>query len=279
MRNRRWGDNDRHFWPFTLSTGDYKHWGFMIDSGAHEDGRGDCHIRMYFGTVTLICELPRLIGDYSVRHVAETWDAATVERLGRNWYEERFPREFGLFVAEGTLHAHWGAQTHDSSTTKSKCYFLPWRNWRHIRRSFYDLAGHHFWTEPAGYRTAWEAVQAVEAAVPKARFEFDDYDGERIVATSHIEEYEWRMGTGWCRWLSWFRKPRIERSLKLEFSKEVGPEKGSWKGGTVGHSTEMFPDETPEAAFRRYCEKEHRSKYRKFQIKYVGPAHSAREQS
>jgi hypothetical protein len=275
MRNRRWsGDNDRHFWPFTLSTGDFKRWGFMIDSGAHEDGRGDCHIRLYLRGVTLICELPRLVPDYCVRHVAESWDAATIERLGRNWYEERHPREYGLFVSDGTLHAHYGSQTHDSTTTKGKCYFLPWRNWQHIRHSLYDLQGNHFWTEWEGDRHNWAAITAVKDACPKVGFEFEDFDGQRITATTHIEEREWHFGTGICRWLSWFTKPKIRRDLALEFSSEVGPEKGSWKGGTTGHSTDMLPGELHESAFKRYCEKEHRSKYRKFQIRYIGPVNA-----
>lgn len=270
MRNRRWSDHDHHLWPFTLSTGDSSRFGFIIDSGAHEGACGDCHIRLHLSNITLICELPRILTDYCVRHVPDTWDAGTIERLGRNWYEERFPREYGLFVSEGVLHAHWGATTHDSSTTRSRCYLLPWRNWRHIRHSFYDLTGQHFWTGGEDSKSAWGALVAIKAAVPKARFEFDDYDRERIIATTHIEEHEWRFGTGWCQWLSWFCRPKIYRTLELEFNKEVGPEKGTWKGGTVATSAEMQDGDTPESAFRRYCEKDHRSKYRNFTVRYVG---------
>lgn len=270
MKNRRWSDNDRHFWPFTLSTGDYKRLGFVIDSGAHEDCRGDCHVRLHLFRITLICELPPLISDYCVRHVAASWDAATIARLGRDWYEERHSREYGFYFSDGDLHTYFGPQTHDSTTTKGKVFFLPWRHWRHVRHSLYDLSGKHFWTEYDGDRTAWEAWNAVRDACPKVRFNFEDYDGQRIVATTHIEEREWHFGTKFCRWLSWFRRPKISRDLMLEFSAEVGPEKGSWKGGTVGHSIEMLSGELHEAAFKRYCEKEHRSKYRKFRVRYLG---------
>lgn len=37
---------------------------------------------------------------------------------------------------------------------------------------------------------------------------------------------------GWFKWLSWFGRPKIRRSLDIQFSSETGPEKGSWKGGT-----------------------------------------------
>lgn len=57
--------------------------------------------------------------------------------------------------------------------------------------------------------------------------------------------------------------------LDLRFSEEVGPQKGSWKGGTIGTGCDMLPGETPEQAFRRYCEKLHSSKGNKYMIKFV----------
>jgi hypothetical protein len=272
MKNRRWSDDNTHFWPFTLSRDCYGKWGVMLDSGANDGGHGDCHIRLYLWKFTIICELPRIVRDYRIRHSAKDWDAATIARIGRDWWEEIHPREYGFSVSEGTLHVHYGAQTHDSSTDQNKCFFLPWRNWRFTRLSFYDLEGRHFWTERPNEPAAWEASSAVKAVCPKAKFEFEDFDGQKIVATTHIEEREWRFGTGLFRWLSVFRKPKISRTLDLEFSSEVGPEKGSWKGGTVGTSIEMLAGETVENAFRRYCEKEHRAKYRKFHVRYLGTA-------
>ena len=69
----------------------------------------------------------------------------------------------------------------------------------------------------------------------------------------HSEERQWKFGTGWFKWLSLFRKDRVRRSLDIDFSREVGREKGSWKGGTIGHGIEMLPGESNEQAFRRYC--------------------------
>lgn len=46
---------------------------------------------------------------------------------------------------------------------------------------------------------------------------------------------------------------KISRCLSLQFSKETGKEKGSWKGGTVGHAIEMLPNEMHKSAFQRYC--------------------------
>jgi len=286
MRNlRRYSGNDKHWGPFTLSKHSDSCWrpvGIMLDSGGdNEDGGSKgCNLKLHALGHTLILELPRIIPDFRIKHIPE-WDAATIARLGRNYYYEVFPREFGFTISDGNVHVHYGPQTWDSKTTKSKVYWIPWMNWRFIRKTAYDTCGAHFWTEWSQrrgdpFRNSWLATKAVEDACPTEIFEFDDYDGKRIRATTKIEEREWRLGIGWFRWLSLFRAPKIKRCLDLSFSEEVGPEKGSWKGGTVGHSIEMLPNEMHEEAFRRYCEQDHRSKYRNYRIAYVGKV--AREQ-
>lgn len=273
MKNRRYSGTDYHFWPFTLSSHgsqSYRPVGVCLDSGASEGEFGNCHIKFSAFGWTFICELPQIVPDYCERHSAKTWDAATIARLGRDWYEERFPREYGFTFSEGNLHTYFGPQTHCSSTTKSKCFFLPWRNSRFIRESLYDLQGQHFHTEYAHTRNAWPASTAVKDACPKVRFDIEDHDGQKITAATHIEEREWRFGTGLFSWLSLFRRPQICRTLAIEFGSEVGPEKGSWKGGTIGTSIDMLPGELHEDAFIRFCEQEHRSKYRRYRVRYLG---------
>lgn len=280
-------DNDRKFGPITFGRAGWNPLRLVYSSGGDgDDERTRNHITAYaFGWVASV-NLPNLLQPYREKHMAPSWDAATVARMGRDWYFETHSREYGFSLSDGHFMLYLGAQTHDSTTTQSWSCFLPWTQWRHVRTSIYDLAGAHFWTEPksptpysiqspeaiAAWREGMEHKRERKAACPKALFEFDDYDGRRIVATTMITEREWRFGTKWCRWMGWFRRPKIVRSLNLDFSEEVGPEKGSWKGGTTGHGIEMLPGELHEAAFKRYCEQEHHSKYRHFAIKYIGPA-------
>lgn len=280
MKKRRYSGDDHHLWPFTLSKSSYRSIGIVIDSGAREGECGDCHVRFSAFGWTLICELPQIISDYRVRHVAKYWDADTIAKLGRDWYEERFDCVYGFSFNECSLYIYHGPQTHDSITTKSKCYFLPWLHTRHIRHSFFDTQGKHFWTDRGKDRNSWEARHAVKDAVPKVKFDIEDEDGAKVTATTHIEEREWRHGTGWFSWLSLFRKPQVIRSLDIEFSAETGPEKGSWKGGTIGTSIEMLPGELHESAFKRYCEQEHRSKYRLYKVRFLGrtPPETQRKQ-
>ncbi|WP_137921678.1 hypothetical protein [Hydrogenophaga sp. 2FB] len=268
-------DNDRHFGPIDIGErGDsWRPLGITIKSGDEENSGCALYLRALGWTVRV--RLPAVVKPWRTKIQATYWDAATIERMGRDWYWDIHPREYGFQLSDGFLQVFLGAQTHDSTTTQSWSKFLPWTQLRHIRTSYYDGDGRHFWTEwsrPRGFtfRDQWASTQAAKKACPTAVFEFDDYDGKRIRATCRVEEREYRHGEGWFKWLSLFRSRRICRSLSLEFSEEVGPEKGSWKGGTTGHGIDMLPDESPEAAFRRYCEQEHRDKNGRYRITYVG---------
>ncbi len=272
-------DDDRQFGPITYArcNPSWRPLRVVLSSGADEDHAGTNNLTVYaFGWVARLT-LPRLLDDYKVRHVATSWDAATVERLGRNWYEEHHAREYGFSLSDGFLQVFLGAQTHDSTTTQSWCTHLPWTQWRFHRFSLYDAAGAEFWTqiERRGNGTKYrdfDAQREAEARCDKAVFLVDDFDGQRLTVTTHIEEREWKFGEGWFKWLSLFRKPKIIRSLSINFDKECGPEKGSWKGGLCGTSIAMEPGELHEAAFRRYCDQEHRSKYSRYRITFVGRA-------
>lgn len=265
-------NNDRRWGPVTYGKSSWNPLRLVFSTGGGVDEHPRNHLTAYaFGYVARL-DLPTKVNPW--RRWVDTSHYKWSRGPGSGYWDVH-AREFGFSLHEGFLQIFHGPQTHDSVTTKSTSWHLPWTQWRHVRKSLYDGAGKHFWTEwdrPRGFafRDAWEARQAVEKACPAAVFEFDDYDGERIQVTCRVEEREWRFGTGWFKWLSLFRKPKIRRSLDLEFSAEVGREKGSWKGGTLGHGIEMLPGETPEAAFRRYCEQEHYSKSGPFRIVFVG---------
>ena len=142
-------DNDRHFGPITYArcSPSWRPLRVVYSSGAHEDGHGPNTLTVYACGWVARVNLPRLLDDYLVRHVAASWDAATVERLGRNWYEERHPREYGFSLSDGFLILFLGAQTGDSDTTQSWCKHLPWTQWRFHRFSLYDIDGAEFWTQ------------------------------------------------------------------------------------------------------------------------------------
>lgn len=274
FRAMRWGAHDRYFGPFTWSySKSYPHMAVVLKSAGDEDSDEDidgrCSLRISIGKATLITVLPAIIRPWREK-VYPKWDAETVKRLGRDWYWNIDARQYGFSINEGLLSVYYGrcgGSCMDSSVQQQWSCFLPWTQWRHVRSSLYGLAGEHVWTE--GNTRDWEARQAAEQACPTAKFLIEDFDGEQIAATTRIEEREWRFGTGWFKWLSWLRPAKIRRSLAIEFASEVGPEKGSWKGGTVGTSINMLPGELHETAFLRFCNEEHRSKYRRYSVKFV----------
>ncbi len=252
----RMTENDKNCGPFTLGPWS-KMFSLRLCSGNRfedEDEPGNHVIVIGFGWALKI-RIPKLInpckpvGDYQFH-----------------------PREYGFTLSkqgEGYdfLQVFIGAQTHDSSTTQSWCKFLPWKQWRHIRTSIYEPDGTHFATEQKGNWREWFETQG---KCPVSHFGFEDYDGEMIVATCRIEEREWKRGEGWFKWLSWFYPKKVQRSLDLKFSAEVGSEKGSWKGGTTGHGIDMLPGEYPINAFKRYCNKGSNRKGRTTPLRFVG---------
>lgn len=276
MRAARWSDHDHYFGPFTFAFSDYYRT-IAICLRSSDDEDREATFRISLGRFSFLSVVPGWLIRPERKKVYPQWDQATVERLGRDWYWDVTPREYGFSITDGHLSVAFGRVTHDSSTEQRWGCFLPWTQWRFIRHSFYGLQGEHFWTIPKGMK--WDDRRDIEAKCPTVAFEFADYDGERLVATTKIEEREWRFGEGWFKWLSLFRRPMIRRSLDLSFSGETGREKGSWKGGTVGTGIDMLPGELHEAAFRRYCEQDHRSKSGKYRVTFIGPAPRSPQQT
>lgn len=264
-------DNDRNFGPFTLARWT-KRFAVMLSSGDEEEGPAINTLTICGFGWALRTRLPRIIQPWRIRHEAH-WDADTIARLGRNHYFVTHEREYGFALSDmgngyDFLQVHFGAQTHDSETTMDWCKHLPWKQWDCVRSSVYAPDGAHFATEERG--KFFDFMRTKEQC-PTVSFGFEDYDGEMIVATCMIEEREWHRGEGWFKWLKWFYPAEIRRSLDIKFSAEVGPEKGSWKGGTLGHGIDMMKGETPRQAFERYCEKPHERKGKTFKLRFTGP--------
>lgn len=266
-------DDDRRWGPFTWGRSSWNLWRAVWSSGggAYDEGDPRNDLTVYFAGWVVRVWLPTLLRPRR-RWVDCSSYAWSTSPAGGYWDVK--PREYGFCLIDGHLMLFLGAQTDDSSTTQSWSCFLPWTQWRHVRFTLYDLEGREFWTQEdradVSGMDKFEAQREAERLCPKAVFEFDDSDGKRIRCTTHIQEREYRRGTNSFRWLSWFTKPRISRSLNLEFSEQVGPEKGSWKGGMLGHGIEMWVGEDAEAAFRRYCDMDQRSKFGAYRITYVG---------
>lgn len=256
----RWtGEGDRYFGPFTYARerSGCRTLALLLGSGDRDDYQG-CRLRVSAFGRTLILALPPIIKPWR-RWVDTSHYAWSNNPRGGYW--DTGEREYGFRISDGHLSVALGRVTHDSSTEQRWGYFLPWTQWRHVRHSYYGLKGEHIADMPqwggrparVDFRVRHAEEERVKALVPTRVFAFQDFDGEALTATVRIEEREWRRGTGWWRWLALVWPKKVVRYLSVEFSGETGERKGSWKGGTIGHSGPAKSGELHEAAFRRYC--------------------------
>lgn len=75
----------------------------------------------------------------------------------------------------------------------------------------------------------------------------DSYDNTVVPTKVYVEEREWR--PRWFKWTNLFSK--INTSIDVDFSKEVGRKKGSWKGGVVGCGYTLKKGETALQCIQR----------------------------
>lgn len=75
----------------------------------------------------------------------------------------------------------------------------------------------------------------------------DNYDKSIVNATITVREREWR--PRWFKWTNLFAKTC--RDIDINFDKEVGREKGSWKGGVLSCNFEIKNGETPLQTLKR----------------------------
>lgn len=122
---------------------------------------------------------------------------------------------------------------------------MPWSNtW--VRTSI--LLKNGYWEHETKcdrkdfYEDEWEKRRYV------VEYDYlDKYDNTLITTKVYVEEREWR--PIWFKWTSIFSY--VSKSIKVEFSEEVGSRKGSWKGGTIGCGYRMKKGETALECIQR----------------------------
>lgn len=278
-------ENSTEWGIFEYGT-DHKYRSFDVRYNTGSEEAPYNNISLHISKWLLRIRFFNIIPPWRIKVFPTSWSKEDIERIGRDYYWEVKERQFGFHFLEDNVQILYGKQ--DWEDSKRKLFWLPWKQWRFVRFSLYDLEGKDCYTlleseKKKQFKEAakmglsfWDTTYYKEEEFakkncPKVDFTIKDYDGQIISVTTHIEEREWHFGEKYFKWLSLFRKPLIRRDLSIEYSDEVGREKGSWKGGTVGCSIEMLPGELHESAMKRHCEKEHRSKHGTYKIEFVGP--------
>lgn len=137
---------------------------------------------------------------------------------------------------------------------KWKTFDMPWSwEWYRTSRLLDDLTWYHETKKNRKkYRDLTNNEYGTYDWIEKNKWKdtvpyVDNYDGTVVNATISVEEREWRMK--WLYWCPFFNK--VHTDLDVQFDKEVGSRKGSWKGGTVGCGYKLLPNETPYECLKR----------------------------
>lgn len=271
-RKRRWSDINYHWGPFTYSPSDYPSLTLKFTTSGDSDDTGS-YIRFQVYKWVFLMEAPNFIEPHKRWVDTSHYEWANGENSG---YWDIKSKEYGFSFFADSMHWSWCRAAMDSwpsefPGSKSGVWSYPFSEWDLVRKSWYRPDGSHFatlWEDPK-FHCAWEATQAIEDALQKIQYEIVDYDGEQNIATCHIEEWEWHRGARSFKWLKYFTKPLIKRAVKIRLQKELGPEKGSWKGGIMGTSINMLPGESIDDTFNRWCDQEHPGKYKNYHVKFV----------
>ena len=155
-------------------------------------------------------------------------------------------KKYGVAIFETTIFWYWGYDI--------KCWELPFISYgtavrweRYIgppNMYFFSAPNKECWgVHP--YKTNYEG-----GCHNPTTWEYDykdPYDGKIVPCKFWVEEMEWR--PKWLGWTSLFAKTR--RYIEVSFSEEMGPRKGSWKGGTIGCGFNLNPKEHPMDCIKR----------------------------
>jgi hypothetical protein len=175
--------------------------------------------------------------DDSHLHIALLWVSVFIHlKLPRYTPKGNDPSDhWGFtFTYDSGFHLHWG--------DKYKIFELPWRNWRHRWTRYLRADG--TWAEVSD--KAILARNEDDCWVREYDFNavWKDGTSQKVKAKVGVEE---RMRS--LRWFPWVQRKR--RSIWVDFDEEVGAERGSWKGGTVGCGYDMKLGETARQTLRR----------------------------
>ena len=131
---------------------------------------------------------------------------------------------YGITYHNKSIMVYWNRKCH--------VYNLPFFSYNWVRTSLFlsDGTWEHEIKENRKnfYEKEWTDKQW-QIIIPYVHRTSEEGDIDLLI-TCHITEREWRR-----KWFKWTKmSARIKRTVDVEFSEEVGPRRGSWKGGVLG---------------------------------------------
>lgn len=169
--------------------------------------------------------------------------------IANRWINECDPPKWGIAYHNQTLWIYRGGKGNDYGGNKWWTFYSPFSyqwirtsalrkdgSWEHERRG--DRK--EFYKDQSGSNILWREQYPYTYKLKSGEL-------QHVTATVEVREYEHR--PHWFRWLSLTRK--VSRSINVNFDAEIGEESGSYKGGVIGTSHNMLPNETALECLRR----------------------------
>lgn len=229
------------------------HTGFFLEKAGYFDERPQLHTSVTQLIVLLalpflvhysplfLLMLPFLLFGYGALYINLPIRTGIQDCASAAWGVNYHDSKFWVYIGGGgnfeggrkwkTFRMPWGLQWYRTSHLLKVGWFLESKKSRIEWRG--DEIGSYNWLQENRWKETHPFV--------------DKYDGSVVNATISVEEMEWR--PYWFMWTSLFSK--VRRSISVEFDKEVGKRKGSWKGGVIGCGYDLRPDETPYECLKR----------------------------
>lgn len=283
-------DHDTVYGPLTFGKTDSKMLGLTYSTGSwtEDDEGGSNHLTGYFFGMAFRVMFPCLIKPLEVKIYPKSWDEATKKRLGRDYYFEYTHKEYGFIALDESISVSYGVQPkYDSWTAGSnvksrrRSFSIPWRSYHLTMNRLYDGEGKLVWSSTFDKKDSQrnrDEVDLTRANMQYRGFLVRDADGTVVRALVHVTEMQWRRGYGRLQWM-WGFLPGIHRkSIEIEFQQEMGPRKGSWKGGLIALGFEMLQDESITDAFKRFVQDKSESDRDLRGLRYVSELGLVRKQ-
>lgn len=161
---------------------------------------------------------------------------------------------YGIRYSGSNVVLYYGVQNefdHSGVKEKRKNFFLPWKQLRTTKLQLFTMDDELYYDHSIARNNFNDYIEK-EKTVPKLLTLANDNDGELIAVTSYVELHEYKRGRDGFEWLGYIYPTLSTKALFLKFDKEVGTQKGSWKGGTTGVKIELLPNEKPKEALERF---------------------------
>lgn len=265
-------DHDRDYGPLTIGRSDWNAIRIAYSSGDNEETYNSLTVHLGKWFIARL-KLPRIIRPFKEKVMVPSWDAATVTRMGRDFYYNYFCREYGFCSVEQTTIVHYGVNNKTGGSdvaSQSRFFNHPWSQTEVVVHELYDANDKLHWeAKPNSKETHYKKSYEAGNDISKISYLVEDYDGFQVIAETYRSLMIWETGVGWCKFVRLFTKPFIKNCLEIQFTQEVGPSKGSWKGGLIGTSIAIEKGETRDEAFLRYCQQQHSDRAGEYKIKYL----------